>query len=144
MGVYVVDLPDGKPRKVYEGPIAPRYEDVISPIWSPVGRDIAIATGTQLLLVSADSGESRLAVDDGALYVAFSPDGSRVAYTAKRGDVTDLFVADLEGGSPIEIASGPMGWGVDWSPDGSRIVFSSRESTKTAPTGSAATAVRRE
>ena len=68
-----------------------------------------------------------MAVDDGALYVAFSPDGSRVAYTAKRGDVTDLFVADLDGGSPIEIASGPMGWGVDWSPDGSRIVFSNRE-----------------
>ena len=36
-------------------------------------------------------------------------------------------MADLEGGSPVEVASGPMGWGVDWSPDGSRIVFSSRE-----------------
>ncbi|MGA2285485.1 MAG: hypothetical protein ABSG55_04365, partial [Dehalococcoidia bacterium] len=118
--VFVVDVTGGQPRKVYEGKIGRQGEDVAPPAWSPDGRNIAIATDSQLVVVPADGGEQRVAIDEPIVDFAWSPDGSQIAYLVAGG----LMVTDMNGVSAVEVSSGPIGWGFSWSPDGTRIVFS--------------------
>ncbi|MDH4141474.1 MAG: hypothetical protein OEV61_02590 [Chloroflexota bacterium] len=95
------------------------------------------------IYVTGDVGEGWLTVDlaDGAVERArgmehviangqrlsdtsWSPDGSRLAYVV--GDVGDVFVVDIPGGSPVRIADCVALYrcGVAWSPDGTRIAVS--------------------
>ena len=56
----------------------------------------------------------------------FSPDGSRIAYTATVGGNTDVYVMSAAGGDPTRLTYHP---GMDrvrgWTPDGKRVVFGS-------------------
>ena len=55
---------------------------------------------------------------------AFSPDGSRIAYTSYMRDNPDLYVASAGGGRPKRISKRyGMNTGATWSPDGSRIAL---------------------
>jgi tricorn protease len=60
----------------------------------------------------------------------FSPDGSRIAYSANYDGNTDVYVVPAMGGAPVRITHHPMTDRlVDWHPDGSHVLFaSSRES----------------
>jgi len=116
------------------------------PVWSPDGDLIAFVglsddeqgiyvvrpDGTDLHLVTTlPTGTGR-----GYYHVAprFSPDGRSLVYTVVRlgkdgpggyhGEVTALYVADVDGSNPHRITP----WGItpgdaDWSPDGRHIVF---------------------
>lgn len=58
--------------------------------------------------------------------VAWSPDGSRVAFYRQTGALTaDVFVADANGRRLRNLSrrSAEFSWAPDWSPDGSRIVY---------------------
>lgn len=58
--------------------------------------------------------------------IAWSPDGSRVAFYRQTGPLTaDVFVADADGGRLRNLTqrSAEFSWAPDWSPDGSRIVY---------------------
>jgi tricorn protease len=56
----------------------------------------------------------------------FSPDGSKIAYTATVGGNTDVYVVPATGGDPTRLTYHP---GLDrvrgWTPDGKRVVFGS-------------------
>jgi tricorn protease len=56
----------------------------------------------------------------------FSPDGSKIAYTATVGGNTDVYVMSAAGGDPTRLTYHP---GADrvraWTPDGKRVVFAS-------------------
>jgi tricorn protease len=56
----------------------------------------------------------------------FSPDGSRIAFSATVGGNTDVYVVPTAGGDPVRLTYHP---GVDrvrgWSPDGNRVIFGS-------------------
>ena len=55
--------------------------------------------------------------------IAWSPDGSRVAFYRQTGTLTaDVFVADADGGNLRNLTRGKaqFSWAPDWSPDGSR------------------------
>ena len=55
---------------------------------------------------------------------AFSPDGSRIAYTSYMRDNPDLYVASAGGGRPKRISKRyGMNTGATWSPDGSKIAL---------------------
>ncbi|HEY5472936.1 MAG TPA: hypothetical protein VIK32_07065, partial [Candidatus Limnocylindrales bacterium] len=112
------------PRRMYEGKIGLIGQEVSPPAWSPDGSSIAVATGERLIVVSADSGEQRVAIDDRVLAFAWSPDGGRFAYVAPQGNSSHLLVVHADGGSALEVSKGPIGSAPDWSPDGNRIVFS--------------------
>jgi tricorn protease len=60
----------------------------------------------------------------------FSPDGSRLAYTAAYDGVDSVYVVPTLGGDPVRLTHHPMGDRVvGWHPDGKRVLFvSSRES----------------
>lgn len=60
----------------------------------------------------------------------FSPDGTKLAYSANYDGNTDVFVVDAAGGQPVRLTYHP---GADrvigWTPDGTRVLFAStRES----------------
>jgi tricorn protease len=60
----------------------------------------------------------------------FSPDGTRLAYSADYDGNTDVYVVPTAGGEPVRLTHHPMGDRVvGWHPDGKRVLFaSSRES----------------
>src|SRR5688572_12463335 len=60
----------------------------------------------------------------------FSPDGTKVAYSASYDGNVDVFVVPAAGGEPLRLAYHPMSDRViGWTPDGTRVLFASgRES----------------
>jgi tricorn protease len=60
----------------------------------------------------------------------FSPDGTKLAYSAEYDGNTDVYVTAVSGGAPTRLTFHPMvDRVVDWTPDGTRVLFaSSRES----------------
>ena len=60
----------------------------------------------------------------------FSPDGTKVAYSASYDGNVDVFVIPAAGGEPVRLTYHPMSDRViGWSPDGTRVLFASgRES----------------
>jgi Tol biopolymer transport system component len=108
-------------------------------VWSPDGAHLAVMNdleaGTgRLYVLNADGSSVRVVVDDfGTGAVAWSPDGTRLAYADGSGRLGKLrlWVAPMDGSAPAEIGSPPAASCVlqdllcdrelTWSPDGSRI-----------------------
>jgi tRNA A-37 threonylcarbamoyl transferase component Bud32 len=102
--------------------------------WSPDGRWIAFNSSDGLYIMTPDGSRSiRVAGDDydwSWVYLAWSPDGTRLAYTV--GRAAKLWVADVacveEGGgdsclTQIGDYAGSIRRGLFWSPDSTRLVF---------------------
>jgi tricorn protease len=79
------------------------------------------AGGTALRLSSPAGEES---------FPRFSPDGTRIAYSANYDGNTDVYVVSAKGGEPVRLTHHPMADRViGWHPDGKHVLFASgRES----------------
>jgi tricorn protease len=79
-------------------------------------------TGGLAVRLSSPRGEEQ--------FPRFSPDGTRLAYSANYDGNVDVYVAPAQGGDPVRITSHPMPDRlIDWHPDGKRVLFvSGRES----------------
>src|SRR5690606_4292196 len=77
--------------------------------------------GTALRLTSSPGEET---------FPRFSPDGTRLAYSAEYDGNTDVYVVRTTGGEPVRLTHHPMADRVvGWHPDGQRVLFASgRES----------------
>ena len=82
---------------------------------------VAKAGGTAVRLSSPPGEES---------FPRFSPDGSKLAYSADYDGNIDVYVVATAGGTPLRLTHHPMSDRViGWHPDGKRILFASgRES----------------
>jgi TolB protein len=104
-------------------------EPIISPAWSPSGRELAyVSFETQKAVVwvqDVSTGQRRKVADfrGSNSAPAWSPDGSQLAVTLSRDGGSQLFVMSREGGSPRRVTSSS---GIDtepvFAPDG-RIYF---------------------
>jgi tricorn protease len=101
---------------------------------------VAFAYGSDLWAVARTGGQARRLTS--TPYVEtdprFSPDGSRIAFTATVGGNTDVYVMAASGGEPTRLTYHP---GIDavrgWTPDGRRVLFASTRDASPTPGGSA-------
>src|SRR5687767_1356344 len=98
-----------------------------------VSRDrIAFVYAGDVWLVNKDGGAAvRLTSSPGEeSFPRFSPDGSKVAYSASYDGNVDVYVIPTAGGEPRRLTYHPMpDRVVGWTPDGARVLFASgRES----------------
>src|SRR5687768_11096790 len=81
----------------------------------------ATATGSQVVKLSVPQGIfATPGVEPG---YAWSPDGTKIAYTTVVLFETNLFVSDADGQNPIQISPSGDVSEFQWAPDGSRIAF---------------------
>ena len=93
---------------------------------------IAFVYAGDVWLVSKQGGTAvRLTASPGEeSFPRFSPDGSKVAFSASYDGNVDVFVIPSAGGEPVRLTDHPMADRViGWTPDGTRVLFASgRES----------------
>jgi tricorn protease len=101
---------------------------------------VVFAYGSDLWAVGRSGGQARRLTATPFVETDphFSPDGSRIAFTATVGGNTDVYVMPVEGGDPVRLTFHP---GLDaargWTPDGSRVVIASTRTAVPIPSLSA-------
>lgn len=79
---------------------------------------------------AAPAGPSRLllASTQSDLDPQYSPDGGKIAFSSTRSGEHEIWLADSDGGNPVQLTSFRGRWAgtPSWSPDGSRLVFAAR------------------
>ncbi len=105
--------------------------------WAPKGDRIAYFVRTEkhksLVIQDVVSGrvEQRLNLEqvDAPESPAFSPDGQRVAFSALKGAVSDIFVVDLATGNVTNLTSDDFAdYAPTFAPDGRTVVYTARVS----------------
>ena len=143
-GNHQVDLTGLAPNCTVSGRDNPRTVAVLDGGSSEVGFDVhCLAAGEGIILFTSDrGGTSRLyrMKADGTSIVGltpsaeaydgdWSPDGSRIVFTALDGRQDGISVINADGSNPVSL--GVRGGSPRWSPDGSRILFTSGGSFNT-------------
>jgi len=85
-----------------------------------------------LWLVHSQGGAARRLTshDGGEVFAKFSPDGSKIAFTASYDGGSDVYVMDADGGPPKRLTFHPAADFVqEWFPDGGSILFRSNGRT---------------
>jgi TolB protein len=105
-------------------------DPIISPAWSPDGRELAyVSFESQKAVVwvqDVSSGQRRsIANFRGSNSApAWSPDGKQLAVTLSRDGGSQLYVIGREGGTPRRLTqSGAIDTEAAWAPDGKSLVF---------------------
>jgi TolB protein len=77
--------------------------------------------------IEPDGSGRRVVFDRGSpiAQIAWSPDGSRIAYQNRVVSERGIYVANADGSDPVRLTDGINDSWPSWSPDGSRIVFAS-------------------
>ena len=99
-------------------------EDSAGPVWSPDGRELAIANNGGLAVVEADSSSSRFVGPPDAVNPSWSPDGRTLAYERSNSGHWVIWLVDASGQNAHAVTTA----GYDsrfpqWSPTGNNLAF---------------------
>jgi TolB protein len=125
--LVVADADGFGPQSIVGSP-----EPLLSPAWSPDGRQLAYVSFEQgnsaIYLQSVATGSRELISSGKGINGApsFSPDGSKMALTLSRTGNPEIFIRDMATGRMQQIT---QHWAIDtepvWSPDGRHVYFTS-------------------
>jgi TolB protein len=107
----------------------PFVERAQYPIWGPnnkiVFRDCGFPTDTCGLAVVTTDGSGKTALTTiNSTAPAWSPDGSKIAFTSDYGGNWDIYIVNANGGSPARLTTDAAEDGLPtFSPDGKQIAF---------------------
>jgi hypothetical protein len=135
--LYLADATTGRIiRKLVETSADPHFESLqflaSAGAWDPTGQRLAIATirGGRPVLAILDGNdgdviqEIKLPELGEIFQPTWSPDGTRIAFSAQTGGFTDLFIHDLNAKTTKRLTSDAFAdLQPAWSPDGTRIAF---------------------
>ncbi len=140
--LYVVDLPDGTPRKipvelstdaVWARPALTRVSDLIGGASvSPSAKRVAFEARGDLFTVPAEHGDVRpLTADSGVYqrYPAWSPDGRWISCFSDATGEYELYVLPQDGSTPPrQVTSGSRSFRFSqaWSPDSKTVAFADK------------------
>jgi TolB protein len=104
---------------------------ILMPAWRPDGKELLVTSyrngRPELWTFRLADRSFRKLLSVGSLTMGgvYSPDGSRIAFTASQdGGTTDVWVADADGGNARRLTKEPSDdLSPTWSPDGRRIAF---------------------
>lgn len=100
---------------------------VNTPTPQPVEK-IAFAQDNGLYTIGLDgSNKTSIVTSTNVRKPAWSPDGTRIAYTQKVSNIDQIFVKNVQTGTVTQVTDGPApNYDPSWSTSGNRIVFTSR------------------
>jgi Tol biopolymer transport system component len=123
--VYVMDADGSRKENLTRNRVG--TEDG-TPMWSPDGKAIAYtralsSSGPAIHLMEADGGAPRLLFRN-ASSPAWSPDGGRIAFLRGPGTMSQVYVANADGGASRRLTKrGTEDRSPAYSPDGNTIAF---------------------
>jgi len=130
--LMIVPVTGGMPLQLSDDPAMqgpdPSQRQASSIAWTPDSTRIVFASRKdgKLFVVPAHGGKARQ-IDEGPgnhHSPSISPDGSRVAYVAERGEDVDILVAALDGSWARKVSRGDeYVLEPKWSPDGTRLLW---------------------
>ena len=130
VAIAVIDLQSNEIKQLTDTERSPSAPD-----WAPDGQSLAIiynpahpGINYELYTMNANgSGFKRLTESAGYQYYDnpdWSPDGSKLTYSADLEGNQDIYIADPDGANPVQVTfSAADDRSPAWSPDGSRIAF---------------------
>ena len=128
-GIYTIPVGGGEPQRLNTGKVNRNNNDHGL---SFDGRWLAISsgggtTGSQVYVVPATGGEPRLITPEGPSYWhGWSPDGTTLAYCARRNGNFDIYTMPVAGGTERRLTTAEgLDDGCEYTPDGTKIYFNS-------------------
>ncbi len=130
--VYVVNVEDGKPRRITPPPEEREREDFFRrPVFAPDGRSVAYMASRRILATTIDGKETReifhLKNKKQIINIFdWSPDGRYIVFTP---GTSEIWCVATDGGEPFQIADlsdqgdKTFAWLPKWSPKGHSIAF---------------------
>ena len=133
VGIWIMDS-DGSDAQFLVGEVEP----VTSHSWSPDGTCIAFVSSQHDICILDPASETIATLTGETLHderdPVWSPDGSRLAFSASDGQNQDIYVIKIDGTGLTRITNHEArDRHPDWSPDGTEIAFSSTRRSQRFP-----------